>query len=83
MNGWEVAGRLWDATCKVIDIVTGNVLAIVKPLLKLKPSLDFYNKTLKKTDDFYPLLIQETFAPTFAQRLFGRIRQLDEIKISS
>lgn len=83
MNGWEVAGRLWDATCKVIDIATKNVLAIVKPLLKLKPSLDFYNKTLKKTDDFYPLLIQETFAPTFAQRLFGRIRQLDEIKISS
>jgi len=83
MNGWEIAGRLWDATCKVKDIATMNVLAIVKPLLKLKPSLDFYNKTLKKTDDFYPLLIQETFTPTYAQRLFRRIRQLDEIEISS
>lgn len=82
MNGWEIAGRLWDATCKVKNVVTMNVLAIIKPLLKLKPSLDFYNKILKKTDHFYPLLIQETFAPTYTQRLFGRIHQLDEIEIS-
>jgi len=83
MNGWDIAGRLWDKYSKIVDIVTFNYLAVVKPILKLKPTLDFYNNTLKKTDDYYPLLIQETFNPNYTQRIFARINQLGKIKLKA
>ena len=81
MSGWEIAGHVWDSTCKVTDIVTMNALSVVKPLLKLKPSLDFYNNTLMRHDYYYPLLIQETFSPTHPQKVFHLLQRLDKIKV--
>ena len=77
----DVAGRLWENTNKVIDVVTKNVLSVIKPFLNIKPSIDFYNNVLKESQDFYPLLIQETFSPTVTQRAFKRIRQLDKVEL--
>jgi len=80
-SGWEIAGRLWDNANKVIEVVTKNVMSIIKPALNIKPSVDFYNNVVRESQDFYPLLIQETFSPTQSQRVFERIRQLDQIEL--
>ena len=80
-SSWEIFGRLWDNTNKVIDVVTKNVVSIIKPALNIKPSIDFYNNVLRESQDFYPLLIQETFSPKPSQRAFKRIRQLSKIEL--
>jgi hypothetical protein len=80
-SSWETVGRFWDAACKVNNVITKSFLSIIKPLLKTKPSIDFYNNVLMETEDFYPLLIQENFDPTIAQKTFARIRELDKINI--
>lgn len=80
-SSWEMAGRLWNNANKVIDVVTKNVMSVIKPALTIKPSLDFYNNVLKESKDFYPLLIQENFSPTPSQRAFQRIQQLDKIEL--
>jgi len=81
MSNWEIAGKLWDNTSKVINIIKLNALSLIKPALKMKPSLDFYNNVLKKSEHFYPLLIQESFAPTYAQRVYQAINKMDKIKL--
>lgn len=80
-SGWVATQRLWEATSKVIDVVTFSALSVVKPLLRLKPSLDYYESVLMNKDYFYPLLIQETFAPSITQRIFRRLQRLDEIQL--
>ncbi|MFC1982527.1 hypothetical protein ACFLV5_01895 [Chloroflexota bacterium] len=80
-SGWSVISRLWDATSKVIDVISLNKLGVIKPLLGLKPSLNYYEEVLKEHDDFYPLLIAETFAPTRAQQLYHQIQRLDKIEL--
>lgn len=80
MSGWEIGGHVWDITCRVKDVVTMNVLSVVKPLLKLKPSLDFYHNILMHHDHYYPLLIQETFSPIHPQKVFHLLQRLDKIK---
>jgi hypothetical protein len=81
MSGWEFGGHVWDITCSVKDIVTMNVISVMKPLLKLKPSLDFYHNTLMHHDHYYPLLIQETFSPTYPQKVFHLLQRLYKIKV--
>ncbi|MGA2159586.1 MAG: hypothetical protein ABSG90_10210 [Dehalococcoidia bacterium] len=82
MDGWEIASCFWDAACKVTNVITLNLVSIIKPLLRLKPAIDFYNNTISKSDYYYPLLIQESFSPTYAQRVFSRLRQLDQIEFN-
>ncbi|MFZ2634223.1 MAG: hypothetical protein WA081_17555 [Desulfosalsimonadaceae bacterium] len=81
MSTWELAGKAWDQTSKMINLITKNSISLVKPLLQTKPSIDFYNHTLKNSEYCYPLLIQETFAPTISQKIFKRINQFDKINL--
>lgn len=80
MSNWEIVGKLWDKSCKVVDVLKLNALSLIKPALKMKPSIDFYNNVLKNSEYFYPLLIQESFAPTTAQRIYQEINRMDKIK---
>ena len=81
MSNWEIAGKLWDNSCKVVNIIKLNALSLIKPALKMKPSLDFYNNVMKKSAHFYPLLIQESFAPTYAQQVYNAINKMDKITL--
>jgi hypothetical protein len=81
MSNWELAGKLWDNSCKVVNIIKLNALSLIKPTLKMKPSLDFYNNVMKKSAHFYPLLIQESFAPTYAQQAYSAINKMDKIRL--
>lgn len=81
MSNWELAGKLWDNSCKVVNIIKLNALSLIKPTLKMKPSLDFYNNVMKKSAHFYPLLIQESFAPTQAQQAYSAINKMDKIRL--
>jgi hypothetical protein len=78
---WVLAGSLWDVTSKVISIAKKDTLSLLKPLLQIKPSLDSYKDIFLNIDYFYPLLVQERFTPTIAQRIFSKIRQLNEVQI--
>lgn len=81
MSAWITLSHLWDVGSSIISIFKGDSLAIIKPLLKVKPSVDFYNEILMKTGYFYPLLIQENFAPSICQEVFRCIRRCNKILI--
>ncbi len=79
MSTWELVGKLWDSKSKVINIIKLNALSLLKPTLRMKPSLEFYNNVMKNSAHFYPLLIQESFAPTYAQQVYSAINRMDKI----
>jgi hypothetical protein len=81
MGSLEIVAKLWDHASKFIELITLNYLSLLKPILKIKPSIDFYNNALKKSEHFYPLLIQEKFAPQLLQKIFRKIKSMDEIII--
>ena len=81
MNGWEIFGKVWEATTKIVELYHLGSLILLKPLLKLVPSINFYNRVLMKKNTFYPLLILESLSPTWTQKIYAKIRRLDEVRL--
>lgn len=79
---WQWAARIWSAVEKTTSLIVENSpVFLIERLAKIPETLDYYQEEALNNPLFYPLLIQEAFAPTTQQTVFKKMAELHRISL--